>query len=82
MQSAFEHFQNFLPNWSAPDSPTQTSLQAALDADQLHQLLNASTTWDRAHLNSLYTGQFTSSWLQAIPNPNLAVSSPVLLDTG
>ena len=74
VQSAFEHFQNFLPNWSAPDSPTQTSLQAALDADQLHQLLNASTTRDRAHLNSLYTGQFTSSWLQAIPNPNLGLA--------
>ena len=74
VQSAFEHFQNFLPNWSTPDSPTQTSLQAALDADQLHQLLNASTTRDRAHLNSLYTGQFTSSWLQAIPNPNLGLA--------
>ena len=29
MQLAFKHFQNFLPNWSAPDSPTQHSLQAA-----------------------------------------------------
>ena len=74
VQSAFEHFQNFLPNWSAPDSPTQTSLQAALDTDQLHQLLNASTIRDRAHLNSIYTGQFTSSWLQAIPNPNLGLA--------
>ena len=74
VQSAFEFFQNFLPNWSTPDSPTQTTLQAALDADQLHQLLNASTIRDRAHLNSIYTGQFTSSWLQAIPNPNLGLA--------
>ena len=53
-----------------PDSPTQHSLQAALDADQLHQLLN---TRDRAHLNSIYTDRFTSSWLQTIPNVGLAI---------
>ena len=74
MQLAFEHLRNFLPNWSPPDSPTKHSLQAALDTDQLHQLLNTSTTRDCAHLNSIYTGQFTSSWLQAIPNPNLGLA--------
>ena len=56
------------------DSPTQHSLQAALDDDLYHDLLKASTIHDRSHLNSLYSGQFTSSWLQAIPNPNLGLA--------
>ena len=48
--SAIEHLKNLLSNWTPPDSPNH-SLQAALDADQLHYLL----TCDRAHLNSIYT---------------------------
>ena len=67
MPLAIEHLQNLLPNWTPPDSPFQDSLQAILDADELHHLLSQ----DCAHLNSIYTGQFTSSWLQAIPNSNL-----------
>ena len=73
MQLAFEHLQNFLPNWSPPDSPI-TFPAGCLNADQLYQLLNTSTTRDRAHLNSIYTGQFTSFWLQAIPYPNMGLA--------
>ena len=65
--------QEFLPDWSPPDCPSQHSLQAALDSDQLHHLLNASTTWDYAHLSSTYMGQFTSFWLLAISSPNFGL---------
>ena len=44
-----------------------------MDADQFHLLLNAYTNRDRPHLDFIYTSQFTSSWLQTIPNPNLGL---------
>jgi len=74
MSLAFDQFRHLLPSWIPSESPSQHSLQASLDTDQFHHLCNVSSIWDRAHLNFLYTGQFTSSWLQAIPNPNLGLA--------
>ena len=66
MSTVCDHLKCFLPSWTLSDS-SQHSLQA-------------STIYDHAHLNSLYTGQFTSSWLQVIPNPSVVGS--VLSDIG
>ena len=66
--------QHLLPDWSIPDSPSQHSLQDALDHHQFHLLFNTSSIRDRAHLNSLHSSKFTGAWLQAIPNPNLGLS--------
>ena len=70
MSIVCDHLKHFLPSCTPTDS-SQHSLQA-------------STIHDHAQLNSLYTGQFTSSWLQVIPNPNLlyALSSFALSDIG
>ena len=48
MSIVCDHLKHLLPSWTPSDS-SQHSLQA-------------STLHDHAHLNSLYTGQFTSSY--------------------
>ena len=45
-----------------------------LDDDQFQDLFQLSSIRDQALLNSIHTGQFTCSWLQAIPNPNLGLA--------
>ena len=61
MSTVCDHLKHFLPSWTPSDSSQHS--------------LRASTVHDHAHLNSLYTGQFTSSWLL---NPNLGLSSGFL----
>ena len=47
MSIVCDHFKHLLPSWTPSDSS--------------HHSLQASTLHDHAYLNSLYTGQFTSS---------------------
>lgn len=74
MSLAHDQLKHLLPSWNPSECTSQHSIQTSLDTDQFHQLFNASSIHDHAHLNSLYTGQFTASWLQAVPNPNLGLA--------
>ena len=52
MSIACDHLKHLFLTWT-PSDPSQYSLQAALDADLFHHLLNASTIHDCAHFNFL-----------------------------